>query len=125
MAYTINQYLKSNFKRFSTDLDVAEHISFPYFEWKDDVNDMYWILISNNKTKKTYSEGNDLFNNQPSYTKHYLIPEYKEVDYFLKIEQNDTDHIAEIVKLLFSLPKIQTAYEIDAKKLKSKNNLIF
>ena len=125
MVYTINQYLKSNFKRFSKDLDVSEHASFPYFEWKDNVNDAYWTLITNNRTKETYTQGNNLFNNEPSYTKHYLIPEYKEVDYFLKIEQDDTGNVAGIVKLLFSIPKVQTAYEVDPEKIKSKNNLIF
>lgn len=125
MVYTINQYLKANFKRSLIDLDLSEDISFPYFEWKDDVNDSYWALITNKSIKELVAVGENLFVNEPSYSTRHLVPEYKEVDYFLKIEQDEADGIDEVVKKLFSMPKVVAAYFVDANRLKSKNNLIF
>ncbi len=52
MVYALNLFLKSNFKRSSEDLDISEHISFPIFEWKDDANDRFWTLITNNSLQE-------------------------------------------------------------------------
>ncbi|MGB5554498.1 MAG: IPExxxVDY family protein [Flavobacteriaceae bacterium] len=125
IVYALNRDLKAGFKRASKDLVLTEPICFPFFEWKDDVNDRYWALIANYSVKEVYSAGEDLFVNEPSYTKHYLLSEYKEVDYFLKIEQDDLDHLDEVLKVLLKMPKIVTAYKLDPQKLKSKNHLIF
>ncbi|PHQ62354.1 MAG: hypothetical protein COC08_00900 [Maribacter sp.] len=127
MVYAINRHIKSNFKRFSKDLDVSEYASFPFFEWKDEINGRYWTLIPNNSLKVEYSENKNLFKDEPSFIAHHLVPEHKDVDYFLKIDQNEEEEeeIEEIVKALFAIPKVLTAYSIDVKKLKSKNNLIF
>jgi len=125
LVYAINESLKANFKRHKKDLEIKQSISFPIFEWKDDINDSYWSLIANNSIKVMYAAGEDLFVDEPSFAKHYLIPEFKEVDFFMKIEQDDLDGTYEIVKKLLAMPKILTAYKIDIEKLKSKNNLIF
>ncbi len=125
MVYAINQYLKSNLKRTSKDLDLSESISFPIFEWTDDINDSYWTLMTNNSIlEETFVVG-DLFANEPSFTKHYLLPEYKEADYLLKIEHEDVIVEEQIVKQLLTIPKVITAYILDVDHLKSKANLIF
>jgi len=59
-----------------------------------------------------------------------LITEYREVDYFLKIEQDgsDSERQAEnenIISKLLAISKVITAYTVETQKLKSKNNLIF
>ena len=125
LVYAINEGLKANFKRSRTDLEIKQSISFSIFEWRDDVNDSLWTLISGNSIKNLVAAGRDLFVDEPSFTKRYFLPEYKEVDFFLKIEQDDLDGTHKIVKLLLAMPKILTAYKIDVDKLKSKNNLIF
>ena len=53
----------------------------------------------------------------------YLIPEKREVDYFLKVE-GDEDPPGLLDKLL-SIPRLVTAYRLDASGLKSKHNLIY
>lgn len=56
----------------------------------------------------------------------YLIPERKEIDFFLLI--NNLNHKADIDQLLSSIIKInivQTALVLDVTKLKSKENLLF
>jgi hypothetical protein len=59
-------------------------------------------------------------------TEGFLIPEMKKVDFFLLI-RNYID--AEDLKLLISginkIPEVLVAAEVDPKKLKSKENLIF
>ena len=125
IVYTINSYLKSKFKRASEDLDLSEKVSFPIFEWKDDSTESYWTLISNKSQFQEKSMGNDLFENEPSFSKQYLLPEYREVDYILKIESDDFAFDEDVLKSLLTIPKIITAYILNTDHLKSKNNLIF
>ncbi|MCJ7465750.1 MAG: IPExxxVDY family protein [Maribacter sp.] len=125
MVYAINHCLKSNFKRAQTDLDLSEQGFFPFFEWNDEINDRFWTLIVNCSLNEVRYKGIDLFRDEPSYTSNYLVPEYKEADYFLKIEADESLNTHTIVKSLFEIPKVMTAYEIQIDKLKSKNNLIF
>ncbi len=125
MVYGLNVCLKSNFKRSSEDLDLSDHISFPIFEWKDSSADNYWTLFVNNIIQEENLARTDLFKNEPSYMTHYLVPEFKDADYLLKIEHDDDYLEEEIVKSLLTIPKVITAYILDTNKLKSKNNLIF
>lgn len=123
IAYLINKYLKSKLCRNNIDLDISENISFPFFEWKDELNDANWTLITNTSVRKGTNKQEGLFNDELIFTTHYLVPEYKEVDYFLKIEQEiEADCI---LKELLTISEIVTAYSIEVTKLKSKNNLIF
>lgn len=125
IVYTINSCLKSKFQRSSEDLDLSEQVSFPIFEWKDDSTESYWTLISNKSQSQEKSAGNDLFENEPSFSKQYLLPEYKEVDYLLKIEHDDLTLEEDTLKQLLTISNIITAYILNADHLKSKNNLIF
>ncbi|MGJ8659359.1 IPExxxVDY family protein [Cellulophaga fucicola] len=125
IGYNLNLFLKANFKRAKIDLDVNQRISFPFFEWEDVDNHNNWTLISNHSKIEEQEEQGGLFGSELSYTTHYLVPEYKDVDYFLKIEQEDKQIVAAILKQIVSIPKIVTAYSIDVDNLKSKNNLIF
>lgn len=125
LVFAINRYLKSNFKRTKKDLELSENFSFPVFEWKDLINDRYWTLIPNKSHKIALLEDGSLFGEEPSYTTFYVIPEHREVDYILKLEQEDNDLEEQLVKALFKIPNILTAYSLDTTKLKQKNNLIF
>jgi len=59
-------------------------------------------------------------------TKVYLLPEFKKVDYFLKIENlEETIEVEQIQSLLNTIDSISTAYRVETNKIKSKNNLIF
>ena len=125
MVYALNLCLKSSFKRSTKDLDLSEHISFPIFEWRDEQNDSYWTLISNNSIQEESLVGSDLFANEPSFTKHHLVSEHKDADYLLKIEHDDDSIEKRVVRQLQSIPRIITAYILEVDNLKSKNNLIF
>jgi hypothetical protein len=59
-------------------------------------------------------------------TKVFLLPEFKKVDYFLKIENNeDTMNVSKIQILLNTIDNVSTVYTVDTNQIKSKNNLIF
>ena len=68
---------------------------------------------------------NDLFQNESTFIKPRLIPEYKDVDYLLKIESENQVEIDKFIKKIASLPQVMASYEVKTDKLKSKNNLIF
>lgn len=126
IVYALNLCLKSNFKRAAKDLDLSEHISFPIFEWRNDRNDSYWTLMTNTSSMhEEKATRSDLFENEPSFIKSYLLPEHKEADYLLKIEHEDDGLEERTMKQLLTIPKIITAYILDVDHLKSKSNLIF
>ncbi len=125
LAYTLNDVLKIRLQRSKSDLDLSEEVLFPYFEWNDTFNDRCWKLISNNSSKEEMISSEGLFENETSYTLHHLIPEFRDVDFFLKVEQEELNETEQIVSPILSIPKVVTAYTIDTNTLKSKQNLIF
>ena len=59
-------------------------------------------------------------------TNVFLLPEFKNADYFLKIENNDgAMNVSKIQILLNTIDSVSTVYLVDTSKIKSKNNLIF
>lgn len=125
VVYALNRYLKTRFKRLRTDLDIAQGISFPIFEWRDEANDRYWTLISNVSRIKELPGTHDLFMNEPSFKTYHLIPENKEVDYVIKIEGEPMADDELLPGTITDIPGIITAYALDTNKLKSKKNLIY
>ncbi|HEY1023945.1 MAG TPA: IPExxxVDY family protein [Sphingobacteriaceae bacterium] len=56
----------------------------------------------------------------------FLIPEMKTVDYFLLIHGFfDEDDLQHLLTQINKIPEVLVAAEVDPKKLKSKENLIF
>jgi hypothetical protein len=54
-----------------------------------------------------------------------LIPEQKQMDYFFVIRgEIEDDEVMEMIKKIKEINFVQTAFRIDAKSLKSKQNLI-
>ena len=125
LVYALNSCLKTKLKRSVDDLEISQSGSFPIFDWRDEVNDRYFTLVSNNVVKEEELSIGNLFQDQPSFTKYHLVPEFRDVDYFLKIEHDEMNVEEKILKSILSIPKVITAYLVDASKLKSKNNLIF
>ena len=59
-------------------------------------------------------------------TEGFLVPEMKKVDFFLLIRNYiDRDDLRDIIGGLNKIPEVLVAAEVDPKKLKSKENLIF
>jgi hypothetical protein len=74
------------------------------------------IRLLKNKSYATVSENSRL----------YLVPELKNIDYLVVIEDETGVHnIRETVSALSEIPVIDFVTQIDTAKLKSKENLIF
>jgi hypothetical protein len=103
---------------------------FSRFFYDEKKRGVFWNLIQNKneviQQKKESSQ--NLFSNikMEVSTKVHLLPEFKKVDYFLKIENlEETMDLTKIQILLNTIENISTVYTVETNKIKSKNNLIF
>lgn len=131
VAYLINKHLQISFKRATRDLDFNHGIVqalYPFYYFKEPAQYRTYYLIKNKykgAVKKVVSSGSLFSEEEISSQLTFLIPEFKDVDYFLKIEEDiDDERIQEITGLIASIPNIVTTYIVDTTQLRSKNNLI-
>ncbi len=127
LAYFLNQLLKAKFKKIKQTIDFDKDVSYGIFEWDDLYQDTVWSLISNTSIVQVHREvTTDLFADSKSSVTNYLIPEYKNVDYFIKIDNGDFfKHTDSTIKKINEITQITMAYQVSPDELKSKNNLIF
>ncbi|GLB53097.1 hypothetical protein NBRC110019_21370 [Neptunitalea chrysea] len=126
MAYLFNRYLKTRFVK-SDPVEIDEDGIFQKFEWVDSKTEFRWYLIQNGMSKAKVQENNFLlFNNLSNEEKVYLLPEYKKVDFFVKIEAPEEFlDLNNIVQSVQQIPNIVTTYKIAANQIKTRTNLIF
>jgi len=131
LAYFLNQKLSI---LLSNDNHLVECSSttgtsfFSTFEYQDELTGEEWVLIEN-KDEQIIEDQVSMYNlfaeeKEKISTRTYLLPELKKVSFFLKIT-NITTSISELITQINTIPKISTAYVVEVKNLKSKNNLIF
>jgi hypothetical protein len=53
-----------------------------------------------------------------------LLPELKQMDYLLKIENNQAEH-AKILRTIRKIPHVIGTFDVEVSRLKSKDHLIF
>jgi len=98
VAYLLNQYLNINLVRKAQDLDFKYiAASYSIYEWEDKNQLITWNLVSNvcKKEEDGLTSTGSLFKSQNKIIRtHNLIPEYKKVNYLLKI-YNDGNFINE------------------------------
>ena len=133
LAYYLNLNLGIFLSKNNFDVESQEKEGksfFTRFTFEDKKKYINWDLVQNKNEIET-SENittQDLFSGfkDKFSTSAYLLPEYKKVDYFIKIEnaENEID-INQIVVQINSIESIKMVYAIDSEKIKSKNNLIF
>ncbi len=123
LAYALNDSLKIRLRRNVTDLTFSTEVTYPFFEWKDELCDQEWALFTNSCITSEKSDRSDLFPEEPSFSNHHLVPEHKGVNFVLKVEEEVLD--SEMLKTIKGIPGVITAYAIQTENLKSKPNLIF
>ncbi len=133
LAFLLNKNLNLNLFRTKEDInfEYKELTSgFPLYQFYDHFHYNTYSLIGNKfKTNKasqnTVADG--LFSvPEDTFITTYLIPELKNVDYFLKIESETSNFSSKsLLNTMHSVSQIITAYTLDHAILKSKNNLIF
>ena len=133
LAFFINQKLPVNLSKSENEIQISikeGETNFSRFYYIDIESTITWNLIQNKSEVIQYKKGNtpNLFSGvtMEVATKVFLLPEFKKVDYFLKIENNDDTMIVSSIQLLLNtIDSISTVYIVDTNKIKSKNNLIF
>lgn len=133
LAYFINQKLPINLSKSKNEIQInikEGETHFSRFYYNDDESAITWNLIQNKNKIVQHKTGNseNLFSDltMEVSTNVFLLPEFKNADYFLKIENNDgAMNVSKIQILLNTIDSVSTVYLVDTSKIKSKNNLIF
>ncbi|SEA57636.1 IPExxxVDY family protein [Bizionia paragorgiae] len=130
LAYLINKQLEIHLYRKTEDIksdNLAAHYSI--FEWIDQDQDTVWNLVSNTckiEMQQQPDSVDSLFGDGKTTKTYHLLPEYKRVNYLLKIESElDDDEQKLILNTIQEIKQVVMAHFIDANQLKSKENLIF
>jgi hypothetical protein len=133
LAYFINQMLPINLSKNENEIQInikEGETKFSRFYYYDIDKALSWNLIQNKNEVIQHKKDNsqNLFSNTTLevLTKVHLLPEFKKVDYFLKIDNCDeTISVSDVMTLLNTIDNVSTVYTVDTNKIKSKNNLIF
>lgn len=133
VAYLLNRHLNMKLHRKRSDLDFSTEgllITFPLFEFEDMHKYTHFYLVAN----KCKSVGASLQSSGGLFAEliteksrvHYLLPDLKQVDYFLKIYSDfETVPLKKILSELNEIKQVISAYSVEIDNIKSKNNLIF
>jgi hypothetical protein len=96
------------------------------YTFDDEVTYTNWSLISNKhvSVNDLALSNTNLFEKETRIS--YLIPEKKQVDYFIKVDGlEDEKKINTTLQKINRIHKVITSYSIDVMELKSRDNLIF
>ena len=133
LAYFLNQKLPIILSKSKKLIEVHSKfgaVLFAPFTFRDASNDIEWFLVQNKNesiVRKRSTVQNLFFDKDVEIeTKIFLLSEYKKVDYFLKIDNNQNNLIIEnVIKEIKTIPNITAVYAVNPNHIKSKNNLIF
>jgi len=133
LAYFINKNLPINLSKSKNEIHAHTkegEANFSRFYYYDAEKTVSWNLIQNKNEiiSTSRNDSQDLFSNETSEvsTTIHLLPEFKKVDFFLKIENSEEAlDFSEIQQQLNTIESIAAIYAVDTDKIKSKNNLIF
>ncbi|RAJ17739.1 IPExxxVDY family protein [Olleya aquimaris] len=130
LAFLINKTLDIKLKRKSEDVtNPSLSTAYSIFEWVDQKQLTTYHLVANTckvQHDNLKQQSNSLFGEDTAgATNYYLLPEYKKVNYLLKIETEFQHKEKKILNKILKIPQVVTAYSIAADTLKSKDNLIF
>jgi len=95
---------KDNFKISSNKGSLGE---FPYYNYLDEENYLEYFFIKNKHEGK------------------FLIPEKKQIDFFLFLVNNQLHSVTEVVQKLKTLTSVLAAYSFDPESFSSTEHLIF
>ncbi|MBF4515197.1 IPExxxVDY family protein [Flavobacterium sp. ANB] len=133
LAYFINKNLPINLSKSKNEIHAQTkegEANFSRFYYYDAEKAVSWNLIQNKNEiiSASKNDSQDLFSNETSEvsTTIHLLPEFKKVDFFLKIDNSEEAlDFSAIQQKLNTIESIAAIYALDTDKIKSKNNLIF
>ncbi len=119
LCFALNNQFKATFSK-SSDMEVQMNSTarqkkdekgmtkFPVFTFHDEEMFTHYRVIANKADNKI------------------LVPEFKQADYLLMVQGGmPFSEKNSILKKVKDVPFVQTAFEIDPKKIKSKENFVF
>ena len=131
MAFLLNKFIGLQFARSNKDIElISEDVLevYPCYIFEDKENYTEYSLIKNKCffEKKVIMEKGDLFINESvERSVKNLIPEYKKVDYFLKIETDNLNYSTRLlVSEIIKINQVIASFEVDYETINSKSNLI-
>jgi hypothetical protein len=131
IAFFLNKMLHLNLKRARCDVDFNHgdvQALYPLYIFKEPAKYLSVYLIKNKykgADKKVVSAGSLFTEQEFSPITTFFIPEYREVDYFLKIVGDlENRKVEKWLNQIALIPNIITTFSVDPDQLKSKNNLI-
>ncbi|MCC8359432.1 IPExxxVDY family protein [Salinimicrobium sediminilitoris] len=132
LAYLLNKHIDLKLARTPKDIDLhkgKESILFAHFIYEDLQKYCTYHLV-NNVARQEGRSGSDLdslfFGDQLAVKKSFLLPEFKQVDFLVKIEDElDAISTKMLISRILEIPQVSTAYAIDFHRIKTKENLIF
>lgn len=127
LAYHINKNLEISFEKDREDIEIITGKNlhyFTHFSYKDINTGTHWRLIQNYSSESIFeSTGDTIIFDEYTSTNHFL-PEFKAVDYLIKIEDYDESiDLNPMLSQLLKIKNISTVYQIDNDIIKSKKNL--
>ena len=125
LAYFINQNCATQFKRdhnlYSSHLKTNVNGMVWENSWDEET---YWRLFPNKYVdEKSSSQQPNLLFEENYFIEQYILPEFKQVNYFIKKPEDTTNSL--FIKKIQELPEVQIAYSIAEKAIKSTKNIIF
>ena len=133
LAYFLNRELCIGLSKSKSDIPLqvkGMKTSFIRFTFEDEKKLIQWDLVQNKNEIENIENitTTDLFSNtKNSFSSSvYLLPEYKKVDFFVKIENADNEiDLDEVMVQISKIDAVNLVYSVAKNKIKSKNNLIF
>ena len=110
LCWAINTTFDFKLKKEEADLEVVRNlkkINFPFYSYYNEEDHSTYSLISNKYDNST------------------LIPEQKQTDFFLVVQNSFDDSTSDMLGKLRALDCVLTAFDVDVKSLRSKQNLLF
>ena len=133
MAFLLNKHISLRLKRKTPDILFPQNgreVNFPLFEFVDARRyTTYWLVANKCRTIDAVllpSEG--LFDKEmPAQTfMAHLLPEFKKVDYFLKINSDyESFPLQKMISNVKHIKNVISTYLVEDEQIKSKHNLIF
>ena len=132
LAFLLNKHLDLRLTRSRRDVDFqlkTTKVLFALYSFEDLHRYCNYFLISNvskGEFVPTADTGGLFQDEEVIFKKMHLLPEFKQADFFLKIEEESTPLSEQLLlKKIKEIPQISTAYGIQFHQIKSKENLIF
>src|SRR5690606_13390785 len=133
LASLLILHLGTKFIRRVVDLDFSSEgvlVNYPIYDYEDGYKYISYYLVSNicRIEESSLQSSDGLFSTLTSKkTKtHYLLPELRKVDYFLKLYSDfESVPLRKIISEINGIKQIVSAYTVEMDTIKSKNNLIF